>query len=162
MRPWITALFALLSVAALPSAAAPSFPAGGQTTTQVFLDKMTRLILSKGVDKAVSVDYVNALGLTPAGQDWPDHQIAADATDKTSHAFTISRGTDQDLVLYVRRTDGIFYVFRASRGGKSLAALTVNPQTHVITKRDADAVQKELDDEFAFWAHNVDKLLAGT
>jgi hypothetical protein len=143
-------------------AGAQALAAGAGAPTQAFMDKMTRLIQTKGVDKVVPADYANALGLTPAGQGWADHQVGADATDKTSHAFAVSRGADLNLVLYARRSDGTFYVFRAGRDGKSLAALSIAPQTTKITVREAAAVQQELDDEFAFWARSVDKLQAGT
>ena len=138
-------------------AAAQALAATGRAPTQAFMDKMTSLIQTKGTDKVVRASYVNALGLTPAGQDWTDHQVGAGATDRTSHAFAVSRGADLNLVLYVRLTDGTFDVFRANRDGKSLGAISVTP-LGMITIRDAAAVQAELDHEFAFWARNVDKL----
>jgi hypothetical protein len=137
-----------------------SIPDATATLSPGTLNKILQLIASKGEDGNVGAKVANALGMTAAGQPWADHKIAVASPDKVIHGFTISRGSDEDVIIYARWPDGI-HIFRAHRDGKLVAALSFNPQTRMITTRDAAAARQELDDEFTFWTRSVDGLLAG-
>src|ERR1035437_10020156 len=104
-------------------------PAGTQPTTipttapapaltPALMNKMLKMIASEGNDQKVAAKFANALGLTAAGENWLVRQIADIASDKIVHAFSINRGSDQDLVLYTAREDD-FHIFRANRDGRS-------------------------------------------
>jgi hypothetical protein len=132
----------------------------GSALTPKLMSKMLQLITLRGTDQQLPASYANAMGLSASGQTWPDRQIATRATlDNFIHAFSVSRGSDQDVVLYTRRSDSV-HAFRAHRDGKVVTALIFDNQTSQITMRAPAETQNELDLEFALWARGVDKLIA--
>lgn len=160
-----TQVFAGGAAVALPAPASTpaALPASGTTNQPLspeLLSKLLRLVAVKGTDREATAPFANALGLTPAGQGWPDRQIGANGADKIVHAFIVSRGTDQDVLLYISRPDSAL-IFRSQRDGKIVSALSFDKQTSALTIRNPDEAQKDLDSEFVFWANNVDTLLSG-
>jgi hypothetical protein len=127
------------------------------------MSKMLQLIASKGTDREINKYIATALGLTSGGKGWPDRQIASRlSTDPQSatHGFAVSRGSEQDVVLYKRDPDASVRLFRARRDGKLVkAGFTTYQGTQVTMRAPADA-QKELETELAYWTANVDRLLA--
>lgn len=151
---------ALPAPASTPAAIPVSAPASGSALTPEVLNKLLQLVATKGGDKEMSASFVNALGLSPANQGWPDRQLTTLGSDNFIHVFIISRGSNPDLVMYYRDGNNV-HAFRSTRDGKALGALNFDTQSKVITVRTADEAQKELDDELGFWSRSVDKLLAG-
>jgi hypothetical protein len=138
-------------------AAAPSAPASALTPE--IMKKMLQLIAAKGTDREAVAAYANPLGLTAAGQGWPDRQISAKGNDIVIHGFAVSRGSDQDLLLY-SNTPTIVHIYRANRNGKIVTALLLDKSAgQIITRAPAEA-QSDLDAEFVYWAANVDSLIA--
>jgi hypothetical protein len=136
--------------ASLPAASGPVFNAE-------VMNKVLQLISSKGKDGTVSPAIASTLGLT-SGETWLDHKVAVIAPDKMNHGFAISRGADQDVVLYVRYPDTV-HIFRAHRDGTLVAALTYNNQTQAIVVLPIAEAQAEHASELAIWAGSIDKLL---
>jgi hypothetical protein len=78
-------------------------PLAGQVSAQSsaltpeLLSKMLDLIARKGTDRDISPTLANALGLSAAGQGWPNRQIVTRETQSGFlHGMGISRGNDQD------------------------------------------------------------------
>lgn len=133
----------------------------GSALTPEVMSKMEQLIASKGRDKELDAAFASALGLTATGQKWQERQIATrSSSSNLVHGFAISRGGDQDVVLYIRRPKAI-YIFRAHRDGKVVTALVCDNQTGQITMRGPAEAQGELGVELAMWASNVDDLISG-
>jgi hypothetical protein len=135
--------------------------APGSALPPKLMSKMLQLITLKGVDRDVAVPIANALGLSASGQTWPDRQVVVrtpPSTDK--HGFMVNRGSDQDVVLYIRLPDNA-HAFRAHRNGRVVTALILDLKTNQITMRTPNEAQSELDSEIAYWTKNVDSAISG-
>jgi hypothetical protein len=142
--------------ASVPASTRPSQP----TFTPEALAQLLKAVAERGVDREISAPFASALKLN-GGQTWPDRQYSVNGTDNLVHAFIISRGADQDLILYVRDSKTV-HVFRCTREGKSLAAMDYDLQSKAITPRTADEAQTDLDAEVGFWVRSSANLPAGS
>jgi hypothetical protein len=153
-----------LALPAAPSASPASLPAkavaANPTLTPELLGKLLQLVARDGFDKEAASDITIALGITAAGQTWPARQFTGPTIDGTiKHAFVISRGSDQDVLLYIRRGDGAHF-FRARRDGKLVTAAIFTSSPRQITMRAPEDAQPELESEIAYWAANADELIS--
>jgi hypothetical protein len=155
--------FALTSLQAQNSAtnAAAVQVSTNSTLPPEFMAKMHQLLSLKGSDYTIPASFANTLGLTAAGVAWPSRQVVTHgATTSFGYGFNTSRGTDQDIVLLVRRTANILF-FRANRDGTLVSALSYDLQTKQITPRDTTEAQADFAVVWQFWIANVDSLMNG-
>jgi hypothetical protein len=134
-----------------------SLQAQNSPLTPQLMSRMLQLITLKGDDGNVALGFANRLGLSATGQGWPWRKIASNATDQLVHVFGVSRGNDQDILVYVRRPTDLL-IIRAHRDGKAVAALISGRQIEKMAMLSPAEAQKELDHELLFWANNIDKI----
>jgi hypothetical protein len=140
-----------------PTAVRVSVSPSHSTLTPEVLAKVLKCIDAIGAYHQIAVSFAKVLGLNSGGQPWLDRQISADGTDKLVHTFIVNRGSDPDLIMYVR--DGTrVQVFRSTRDGKALAAMDYDTQTKAINVHTLDEAQKGLDLEIGFWVRSADTL----
>jgi hypothetical protein len=136
------------SVSASPSAALSS-----ET-----LRKILQVMAAQGHDGDLGVEIANALGLSATGTPWPYRWFSVNATDTFVHGVFISRGSDRDMIVLVKRPDG-FRAFRIHRDGSLVTALLADiSQSHITMRAPAEA-QAELAAELQFWTAGIDKFL---
>jgi hypothetical protein len=142
-------------------ASAPARPA---RLTPELMQKMRQLLAAKGQDGELLARFANASGLTATGQPWLKRTIYADNGSNpatTKHGFAIGRGADQGAVLdKTSPGSDIHYAYHVEPDGALLGALAYNRKTGEITMRNSAEAQTDLEVEFAFWAANVEPLLA--
>jgi len=134
-----------------------SLQAQNSPLTPELMRRMLQVITLKGNDGNVGTGIANPLGLSATGQRWPWRRIGSNATDKLVHVFGVSRGPDQDIVVYVRRPTDLV-IFRANRDGKAVTALISNTQLTETTMLSPADAQEKLDFELRFWAKNIDAI----
>ena len=151
---------AAIPVSAAPAAAAPATAAQSPLTPEV-MDKMLKYLVTDGVDRETAPLIANALGLSATGQAWSSRQAAMTVGGEVgiSHSFSISRGSDQDL-LVGHRLPGFLHSFRARRDGTVVAGIVIDLTTYAVTVLDRDQAQPELDSELTLWADSIDHLIA--
>ena len=131
-----------------------------QAITAALRSKMLQLITLAGRDRDIPAPISSALGLTPAGTAWPDHQFAFQWNGSgTVHAIAISRGADKDVVLTVRGPAAIT-VFRARPDGTLDRAVSYFLQTQQTMPLPLGEARAQFSDELAYWAANIDAVIA--
>src|SRR5271165_4754502 len=96
----LTAALALAPLGPTPSRATPPAAPGG--VARDVIGKLLKLIAALGVDTTLPAPIATALGLTPAGQTWPDRQFAVRSQqDGALHAVATHRGDSPDLIFSV-------------------------------------------------------------
>jgi len=134
-------------------------PSVASSLTPEFISRMLTLLSLRGNDHETPARFANALGLTPPGVSWANRQVAAKGqATEFIHSFAVSRGSDTDLLLSVRRPDALL-VFRAHRDGTLVSALSYDLKTKQIGPLDPKVARTDLADECAFWASSVDALI---
>jgi hypothetical protein len=153
---------ALPAPAASPMASAPATASSpGPVLTSDLMGKILKAIQLFGGDKNADAGIASALGLTAPGQTWPDRQLGSQLDNETAmHGFVISRGSEQDVMIYLSTGDTAL-IFRSTRDGKVVAALNRNKKTRQITMLNPREAQAALNTEIAYWAANIDDILAG-
>ncbi len=133
-------------------------PSIASALTPGFIAKVLALMSRHGNDRETPAPFANALGLTPAGESWANRQVAATG-QKTQflHSFAVSRGSDTDILLSVRRPDALL-AFRAHRDGTLVSALSYDIKTRQITLLEPQVAKTRFADECAFWAASLDAL----
>jgi len=138
---------------------APAAPANS-TLTPEFLEKMLKLIAAQGQDRDCPAAFANPLGLGATGQTWADHQaVAYGKTTGFLYGFAVSRGSDQDVLITVRRPKDIL-AFRSRRDGTLVSAFAFEIQSKQLGMRPPAKAQEDFIEVCEFWRANVDKLLA--
>ena len=130
------------------------------STSPDLLNRILALIADIGTDSELPAEMAGALGFNAGGQPWSFRQIAARADESDSstplHILAISRGTDQDVLLYVWG-DGVSHFIRSHRDGRVVRAIAVDGTTEkAIPTAPADA-QSEVNAEMQFWDLNAEK-----
>ena len=153
------AVLAVSMLAPLSAQAQGSAPNAAEVSasaplTPGLLAKMLTLVSTKGRDGKIAPRFANAMGLTAAGQGWTDRQASA-ADGVTNHFIAVGPGADSEILLTALAAS-----FRVRRDGTLLSALSVDAATRAITMRDPYDAQADFAAECAFWAQNIDSVLA--
>lgn len=116
--------------------------------------RLLAAVAANGSDGKIAPRFATALGLSAAGQPWPDrHMLASDAA--AGHYFAVGRGAGSEL-LFTERTPKIVAAFRVSRDGRVLSALTMDVATQTVTMLDPAQMQAAFAAECGFWARSLD------
>jgi hypothetical protein len=144
-------LLAVLAVLVFMSLVAPA-STQSPTLTPDLLNNLLGLVARKSEHLEIPANAANSLGLTAIGQSWMSNSIAIpDARPGFHHAFSVSAGSDQDIVFTFRIPDSM-YLYSAQRSGKIVSAEIYAVKTGQITMIALMEAQKGLDAEIAFWA----------
>jgi len=157
------AVLAVSMLAPLSAQAQGSAPNAAEVSasaplTPGLLAKMLTLVSTKGRDGKIAPRFANAMGLTAAGQGWTDRQASA-ADGVTNHFIAVGPGADSEILL-TALTPKVAASFRVRRDGTLLSALSVDAATRAITMRDPYDAAADFAAECAFWAQNIDNVLA--
>jgi hypothetical protein len=122
-----------------------SVSAQNSALTPGLLDKLLGLTVRKGNELQLPSWATKPLGI-PAG--WISISVAVpDSRAGFYHSFSISKGSDQDIIFSLRAPDSV-HLFRTRRDGTLISAAVVNLDA---TLRDGVDTQNELRAELAFW-----------
>jgi hypothetical protein len=139
----------------------PPAPVVCQGFTDQFIGKILMLIALEGSDQELDSILANALGFSPVGGSWANHQVATqDHAANAYYGFAISRKTDQDVLLQFRKANTVS-AFRAHRDGTLVSAASYNVETGQLAKQTADEAQAAFAAQCLFWTSKVDSLNKG-
>jgi len=142
--------------------AAPA-PAGSPLSADL-MRKMQLLLTRFGKDVDLDAGLSARLGFTGNHQPWASRQMVGSIGTQpgNQHSFSVSRdGREQDILIGLH-TPARLYVIRAHRDGTVAvdAAIVTDAQTGRSVPLSAAEAQACLNEEFVFWAHLADQLLA--
>lgn len=124
------------------------------------LQQMLALSGESGLDGQIPAYLADELGFTVNNQPWPYHQISAkeDESDSSSplHAFGVSRGAGQDLLIYLW-SNGVHYFMGIHRDGKVVKAVSEDRSAGKSNFMDGVSAQRMVDSEIQFWQRNAEK-----
>jgi hypothetical protein len=147
------ASFIVLAMLAIVSLVTP-VSAQNSALTPELLSKLVDLTARKGFDREMPAIIATALGLSAAGQTWPNHQIITPDRENPHvfHAFAVDRGSEQDVLITLRNPNDGIHCFRTHRDGTLVKAVIYDLQAgQIVTPNHAEAT-KELNAEIAYWA----------
>jgi hypothetical protein len=125
--------------------------------------KMEVLLTHYGKDADLDSSLSVRLGFTRNNQQWVSRQIVQSiaAQPGVGHSFSVSRdGKEQDILIGLH-TPTRLYVIRSHRDGTAAGeALVTDAKTGQTVPLGAAEAQACLNEEFGFWAHIADQLMA--
>jgi hypothetical protein len=166
-RPTMTLLRYTLPVVILATSLDPAIALAQSAATHSAAETLTPQVLSKmlsfnaanGHDGEMPAPITAALGLTAAGQSWPDRQVAVVAHDTGAvHAIAASRGVDKDIILSVKGPVAIS-VFRIRSDGALVGAVEFFLATKLASPMTPDEARATFADECAFWSAHINGLV---
>jgi len=129
----------------------------------ILMIKMEVLLTHYGKDADLDSSLSARLGLTRNNQQWVSRQIVQSiaAQPGVGHSFSVSRdGKEQDILIGLH-TPTRLYVIRSHRDGTAAGeALVTDAKTGQTVPLGAAEAQACLNEEFGFWAHIADQLMA--
>ena len=144
--------FAVLAALIVMPLVTPA-PAQSPSLTPDLLNKLLALTSAKGENVELPAALANPLELTTAGQNWKSRSVAfPDPRPGFHHAFSVSAGSNQDVVFTVRSMESI-HCLRVQRSGEIVNAMIYILQTGQVTIIGHAEARKELDAEVAFWTY---------
>lgn len=124
------------------------------------LCKMLPYIASNGTDRELPVQFAGPLGLSAPGATWSYRGIGiGDPDPEHIYGFAVSRSSDPDIMVS-KRIPGSIHVFRASRDGNVIKALTFDLSTKQVKMIAPAEAQVEFGTIRNFWANEIDDLIA--
>jgi hypothetical protein len=145
-----------------PAAMPAAFVTSKTGLTPELSAKIAAWRTAQGINREAPALIANSLGLSSAGQTWPDRQSAAqDTGDNSVHSIAVGRPEGDDILLGVIR-GGILLAFRAHANGTMISALRFDTKTQALTVRTVAEAQGDLDMEYAFYSKNIDTIFPPT
>ena len=156
-------LVMITAVAAAPFAARTQTPpahAAESVLAPSVVAQLLTLNAASGRDGEMPAPIAVALGLSTAGQPWPDRQVAVVSNDTGAvHAVAVGLGGEKDIILSVRGPVAIS-AFRVRRDGTLVSATEYFTTTKLTSPMQPAEARSGFAEECAFWAAHVDRLLA--